>query len=56
MILQSKILQLSIEQFSLMEMLFRNLAVMAKFGKMMMTDDCDYILPVSKFRSLGDKW
>ena len=44
------------EQLRLMEMLCRNLAVMAKFGKMMMTDDCDYILPVSKFRSLGDKW
>ena len=29
---------------------------MAKFGKMMMADDCDYVLPVSKFRSLGDKW
>ena len=36
--------------------MFRNLAVMAKFGKMMMADDCDYVLPVSKFRSLGDKW
>ena len=54
MILQSKILRLS--SSSLMLALFRNLAVMAKFGKMMMTDDCDYILPVSKFRSLGDKW
>ena len=55
-ILQSKILQLSIEQLGLMLILFRNLAVMAKFGKMMMADDCDYILPVNKFRSLGDKW
>ena len=54
MILQSKILRLS--SSGLMLVLFRNLAVMAKFGKMMMTDDCDYILPVSKFRSLGDKW
>ena len=30
------------------DVMTRNLVVMAKFGKMMMADDCDYLLPVSK--------
>ena len=34
----------------------RSLAVMAKFGKMMSVDDCDYIQQVKKFNLVGDKW
>ena len=32
------------------------LAVMAKFGKMMGVDDCDYIARVKDFNLVGDKW
>ena len=29
---------------------------MAKFQKMMKVDDCDFILPINNFTSIGDKW
>ena len=35
---------------------FRNLAIMAKFEKMMKVDDCDFIQIITNFTSAGDKW